>query len=174
MRLAFTGDDGVGKTMLAKLFAEHAKCKVQSFARALRDELSFVYPVLDIFAKPTLPWVRHLMLGHGAYKRSIDLDYWVKLLVLDDNFVVDDVRYGNEAEMLFGKDCKLIYVGKACNKHDLGILQLLADEYIVALPNATEIKSLANELDIDIDIMAIVKFMNKHTSAHQSENIIDS
>lgn len=56
------------------------------------------------WTKPTSPEMRELLQTLGSERRSQDLHYWVKRLLLDlregGHWVISDVRYANEAAMI--------------------------------------------------------------------------
>ena len=109
MRVAFSGKAGAGKTSLAEfLAADHGFIRY-SFAGALKAELSRVldlsiFELTDIDKKQR--W-RSLMQEWGGARRYIDESYWVLKIINSIkerksgvNFVIDDLRYVNEANAL--------------------------------------------------------------------------
>lgn len=113
--IGISGKRESGKTTVANHLVENHGFTKVSFAYELRMELvSLGYPHEVLFAKPTHPVIRALMIAHGSARRMIDPDYWVTRLFEtisriaksgDDNvtrFVVDDMRYRNEADRIKG------------------------------------------------------------------------
>ena len=126
MLVAISGKAGSGKSTLAHLLAERLPgARVYSFADALRDEVArefgiprewtkerklelmptdFYCPVCNGWQMERPMLIREVLQEWGAFKRSKDLDYWIKRL--DDRIraegaryaIIDDLRYQNELE----------------------------------------------------------------------------
>lgn len=103
MRIAISGKAGSGKTALAKTFIEKYGFEHISFAKKVKQTAMVVYNLTEeeAFGKNKN---RELLqrLGQGL-RENIDYDIWVNAVVndinkksLNDNLVLDDLRYKNE------------------------------------------------------------------------------
>jgi len=87
---------------------------------ALKDrevaKIAGVAELADMFRKPTPGWLRRLLQWYGTeFRRARDEDYWIKKLEEriwvsgpERNYVIDDVRYPNEAEFVTGNGCLIL------------------------------------------------------------------
>lgn len=136
--IGISGSDGCGKSTLAEAIIHRAGDRFHPvrvpFAEQLRHEVrNLLADDVDVWQKPTPPWLRSLLVGWGGYKRSINPDYWVEawqgllqfwgtrqteseLLV-----VVDDVRYRNELSAVQHLGGTVLYLDDAGQPdHTLG------------------------------------------------------
>lgn len=111
MQLAILGNYGSGKTTAAKnieAILNYAGKKIQlaSFASALREELLKLPCITQSdFANPKSELIRNMLNSYGAHaKLKKGNSYWVDKtlceLNLDAPFVIDDLRFMQEAEAL--------------------------------------------------------------------------
>jgi hypothetical protein len=132
--IAFTAPKESGKSLLADyLVAEHGYTKL-NFKDALIDEIKERFPMLlkeisedyvvyeeTLFTeKPYPPIIRLLLQEYGTeVRRADDPDYWVDAWLYKANelkragitkIVVDDVRFRNEAHIVWDEDGTIIRI----------------------------------------------------------------
>jgi hypothetical protein len=118
MIIGFSGPAGAGKSTAAKILVDQRGFRLVKFAGPLKAMLRAILPGDDVnewiegALKETVHPVlgctpRHAMqtLGTEWGRKCIDPDLWVNLaaaeiLSIDDDVVLDDVRFENEAEMI--------------------------------------------------------------------------
>lgn len=103
-KIAFIGNMGSGKTTRANYIAEKYNFVKLSFADAVRYYCNEIFNSND----------RLTLQQFGDFCRTIQLDCWVNIMKKrldkwrDFSIVIDDVRYPNEAEMLYDYGFKLV------------------------------------------------------------------
>jgi hypothetical protein len=127
--IAISGKATSGKSELAKALCKvWPGAKVVSFAKPLKDKAMAEFGVTseDLVTgknKYVLginnPWtLRQLLIEIGGMYRNIDVNFWVKaaLKTIDDDesltrvFIIDDLRFRNEAKMLRGREAFLVRI----------------------------------------------------------------
>ena len=114
--VAFVGQQGAGKSTLANGLVGYADYVKASFADALREDVKELYGLSEYHVRdgkntpmPELHGAtpRQILQRYGALRRRDDDEHWVNRLrdliaeeYPDTKFVIDDLRYYNEAEML--------------------------------------------------------------------------
>lgn len=120
--IGLSGKRGVGKTLAAKYLEKNYGYHRVSFAEELRLLAKTVFPFNDLdLSDPrrkeakfrAYEWTpRDFLIHLGEFCRYHDSDYWVKRLLnklkSDEKYVIDDVRYLNEAGLLVNNGHTLI------------------------------------------------------------------
>jgi hypothetical protein len=115
--IAISGKMHSGKSYVTETLVEKGLGKRMSFAQALKDDIRTMgFPESAIKEKPS--WMRRLMQVYGQAWRAVDNDYWCDRLIHQilthhrqyklpmlfpgehDVFIIDDVRFENEADAL--------------------------------------------------------------------------
>lgn len=155
VRIAFVAKAGAGKTTLAMLLVKHHGFTKLSFANVLKE---FATNVLSrpLDKKRDRQFLQ--MMGEGA--RQSDVDVWIRWLHIQlqayerasvTDFVVDDVRYVNEAEWL--------------RKQGFIIVRLVGRSYKMKAELAehpSETKMAEIEADFEVDASGTVEEMWKN------------
>lgn len=124
MIIGISGKMGTGKTTLADMLVDRLGGKRESFASALRREVSELFGIPEsllgdreykergkVTVGNRIISPRQLMQWWGGIRRDGNLNYWVNQTVRKDvepYMVIDDVRYWNEAEVIKKRDGILI------------------------------------------------------------------
>ena len=127
MIIGISGRRGVGKTALANYFVgEYGHLKF-SFAEELKELAKVIFPLTDVDLNSITRkekkfrdydfTPRELLCNLGDFVRYHDKDYWVKKTLSKCSkkgidYVIDDVRYPNEAEAIKAAGGKLIRVNR--------------------------------------------------------------
>ncbi len=121
-----SGKGGVGKTTLANYLCDHHNFTKISFAEPLRAMAKTMFPFTDLdLSSPKLkekPWLKYewsprdFMINLGAFLRYHEPDYWLTM-GLDQikdakRYVIDDLRFTNEADALKAKGAKIIRINR--------------------------------------------------------------
>ena len=143
MIIGFTGKKQSGKTEAARFLEEYKLINfkdalieeiVENFPDLLRElSISYKLPIQALFLlKP--PLMRRLMQNYGTNVRRKDKeDYWIKRWLYrvyprDDNIVVDDVRFINEAKIIKQLGGTVIRLVRQTTEKDTHISELEMDE----------------------------------------------
>jgi hypothetical protein len=125
MIIGLTGKKGSGKSTVAGMLCEKYDYRIMSFATPIKDMLMSmgltedeIYnielkeKIVERFGKSPRELLQ--LLGTEFGRNLIADDIWVRVLESkidsDDQIVIDDVRFANEAEMIKGKGGKIIRV----------------------------------------------------------------
>lgn len=163
--IGIAGADGSGKTTLAR----HLNRKIESLANPIYLELikekCLDYTPEELKYSPEKHKYRDLLRKIGKSKREKRKDYWVEKLLknIDESpqqlFVIDDVRYVNEAEAIKDSDGYLIYLDRKIKPKER-VLDSFMELERVKIMSDLEMKSLANKPE---DMAEIVeRKMAKH------------
>ncbi len=123
MIIGISGKRGVGKTTAAKYIKRVYGYEIRSFAATLKEmaKQDFDFTDEQLYGKykeapfKDYEWSpREYLLKKGQFMRYFEPDYWIKK-TLDDikpeqNVVIDDLRYLNEAAFLRKRTCKLVRI----------------------------------------------------------------
>lgn len=122
--IGMSGKRGVGKTVCAKHLERFYGFQRKSFADSLRSHAKMLLPFTDDdlsdpkkkeakFGKYDFT-PREFMIHLGEFMRFHDKDYWVNVVLNSlkktGKYVIDDVRYENEASLIKNLGGKLIRV----------------------------------------------------------------
>jgi phosphomevalonate kinase len=118
LRVAFSGKRLSGKTTAAKVLNEFGFLRV-NFASPLKQEVAdaFRVDVMDVYLNKER--YRQALQERGEARRKADSAYWINRFDQhlkasyfdpDDHFVLDDLRYQNEAQWLRKNGWKLIRI----------------------------------------------------------------
>lgn len=178
MIVGISGERGVGKTTAARYMEKFYGFTVVSLAEPIRELASSLFPFnhldfSDVKRKESpfrnYEWTpREFMINLGEFLRYHDKDYWVKKAVArlkgDGLYVIDDLRFTNEAEVLKKMKAQLIRIERYENKNPYGKrLQIPSerdlDEYpfnftINGIQNLT-LTSLTDNIDIIMDELGV-------------------
>lgn len=122
MIIGFSGKRGAGKTISAEYLVSFYGFKKLAFAEELKKKCTLMFPFghMELHGNmkeqpfKSYQWTpREFMIKYGQFMRYWDQEYWVKQVIdqMNDpaqNYVVDDLRYTNEAKMLKAKLARLI------------------------------------------------------------------
>jgi dephospho-CoA kinase len=157
--IAFTGLAGSGKTLASKWLADNRGYQVQSFAAPIKKMVSAVWPQCEEksasyeeFGGKTLRQAYQL-LGTEWGRQLMWEDIWVQKLIdsmaSDISYVIDDLRFTNEAKAL--KDAGAIIIEiqrKGSLKMGHASEQGIDSAYIdMVLTNDSTIQDLILELE---------------------------
>ncbi len=173
IKIAFAGKKESGKTTLAEYCADVHELEAFSFADDLKMNL------VELGIKPDRVFgssnrdanARKLMQAYGQAMRDQDEDYWLDLVMKNmrlwessgastEGFVIDDLRYMNEAEALRADGFVLIKVVRGNYKHapddhssEQGLPDQLFDNIIVA--DDGDLDSLFSQIDTIIEHLEV-------------------
>jgi adenylate kinase family enzyme len=122
MKIAFCGYAGVGKTTAANFLVRNFGYTKLSFANAVKEKAKELFPDLE-FIKPYTKCERRLLIAIGNSIRSVNNQYWVRLLEekLDEieskDIVIDDVRFLVEEKFLRRKGFLIVRIDVPEDKH---------------------------------------------------------
>lgn len=153
MIIGISAKMGCGKTTLADYIIEELPFKRKAFADILKQECSetYGYPLewnytgegkhqlisLNVLPKQPMS-VREILQWHGTdFRREQDWNYWVKLMDKeikeDEDIIIDDVRFENEADFVKKRNGLLIrlepYPGWKPEKYSNHVSETALDEY---------------------------------------------
>ncbi|WP_152034128.1 hypothetical protein [Synechococcus elongatus] len=148
--IAIAGDDGRGKSTLARNLAELISkeidcCFIRPFAESLRREVKAFLPShIDPWQKPTPEWLRDLLKGWGAMRRAEDPDYWIQswrtaTLGLGGVAIIDDLRYLNEMNFVQGRHGIVLFLDHGDKRrlgYELSLVRPHADQRFLVDPVA--------------------------------------
>lgn len=107
MRIAIAGPMGSGKTTISEYMNRVYGTDTLSFGFYVREALELIGVNENVWDKRKSPELRQLLQTLGQGMRDYDEDFWVNKMrheldsgFFDDDVVVDDLRYYNEAAML--------------------------------------------------------------------------
>jgi hypothetical protein len=159
--IGLSGKIGSGKDTAGKILGNFGYWRV-AFADAVREEASKAFPELidEIWEKPTARRIRILLQWWGTeYRRHVDPDYWVKRLEEtitsadpEDKFVITDLRFPNEAEMvkrLGGEVWKIVgreAENPGVDNHLSERIELIKADRTI--PNSGTLEQLAEFIDV--------------------------
>ena len=114
MIYGITGFSRVGKDTLASLHPELTRF---AFADALKSECNeiihkYLGSDLDFFDEKTKVKHRNLLVEWGEIAREADPFHWISKIDIEDNSIITDVRYKNEAEWIKSIGGKIIYLSR--------------------------------------------------------------
>lgn len=124
MIIGLSGKRGVGKTVVAKYLAKNHGFILTSFAYELKKLAKELFPFdnehftdTGLKESPFGPyeWTpRDFLIGLGKFMREYDKDYWAKMALdycsPDFDYVIDDVRFQNEYNLIKARGGKLIRI----------------------------------------------------------------
>lgn len=162
MIIGLTGKKGCGKSTVGRIIAEEHNYGIKSFATPIKNMLSAMGLTNDQLYDPDLKEVeieewgkspRELcqLLGTEFGRELVSPSIWVtalaKKLDPDRDYVIDDVRFPNEAAMIRSKGGKIVRVVRGKDNFDPHISEVgLDSEYI-----DYEIKNIScHEMDLRI------------------------
>lgn len=122
----YSPNAGMGKTTAAEaaIDAIHKRAEICSFAQPIKQAVEAIFN-RDIKKKDMpinvnlLPFTpREAMITIGEAMKELDPEIWIKLMEAKINFnrynrivtVIDDLRFSNEYDMLYGRDAYLIKI----------------------------------------------------------------
>lgn len=141
MIIGLTGRKGSGKSTVAEILNNKFNYKTMSFATPIKDMLMSMGLTEDEIYDPELkekkierfgksPREMLQLLGTEFGRNLITDDVWVRVLEAkiepDDQIVIDDIRFPNEAEMVRGKGGKIVRVTRA--GQELGMVDIHVSE----------------------------------------------
>ncbi len=106
MIVGFSGKAGSGKTTLANFLQDEFGFVRMSFASPLKETVMKYFGLTEEDIKTKNPTARKILQGVGIMMREeVDKRYWIKqleekMIYLDKNIVIDDVRFENEADFI--------------------------------------------------------------------------
>lgn len=165
MKLGLCAFAECGKDEAARGLLDHGWNRI-GFADALKrdatEALAAIGVDVDLFGDPVAKKIwRPFLVALGACMRKIQPDHWIRRAIItlankrlgyQDNVVVTDVRYVNEAEWILRGQGHLVYierpgVGPANDEERDSIAAILASDLpMVTLVNDGTIKSLHDKL----------------------------
>lgn len=170
MKIGLVGKAGVGKTTFADILVEKYGFKRLSFAKKLKEVTSIIFgrPV----DKARDRWFLQTL---GELARAVDSSVWIKhvyremVALKNENIVIDDVRYLNEAEFL--------------RDHGFILIRLYGRGYVLD-PNLasheseTEQNAIQADLEVNVnvplkDLPKLVDTVLKHTKSWFKEDFKD-
>ena len=125
MIIGLTGRKGCGKSSVAKIFADRLGYEILSFASPIKDMLRVLGLGEAELNDPTIKEIpldeygktpRELMqiLGTEFGRERVSQNIWIRALEKkihpDKNYVIDDVRFPNEAAMVHARGGKIVRV----------------------------------------------------------------
>lgn len=128
MIIGLTGKKGCGKSTVAEIMAEKLSYKVRSFATPIKDMLIAMGLTREEVYDPALkekvipefgksPRECMQLLGTEFGRFMISPSIWVNALMRtlddDENYVIDDVRFPNEAAAIHASGGKIVRVVRA-------------------------------------------------------------
>lgn len=145
--LAFTGPMCSGKSWCADYLNQEARYTKLSFAGPLKKLAKELFGVEGKDGD-----ARRVYQQLGQKMREIDPDVWIKALLRDldkshtdvTRFVIDDVRYLNEAEALRARGFKIVYVmcKKSARMHRINELYPNMDPALMQHDSETEMEEI--------------------------------
>lgn len=144
--IGIAGDNETGKSTLARALGDHYKFEVpySGVADEIRYFVAQQYHVpLDIcFAKPTPPWLRDILIFHGAQHRADgDRFYWANRWIArigKRSTAVGDIRFTAEAEIIQSRKGILVFLGDPTDpNYELPELFQMADIRLPIKPDFT-------------------------------------
>lgn len=140
--VAFSGKKGVGKTTAADYLAGNYNFKKISFASALKEKAKLLFPFsyahlygdMKETKLGSYDWTpREFMVKFGQFMRYWDEQFWIKVVIdqirkePDTKWVIDDMRYRNEAALLDKEGAAMIRIERY-KKHNPYKNGLFADD----------------------------------------------
>ena len=128
MIIGLTGKKGCGKSSVAAILSEKYGYEHISFAKPIKDMLSAIgftdrqlndpiekERVVPEYGKSSRQFMQLLgtEFGRCMIKESIWVTALEKQLISDENYVIDDVRFSNEAAMIHANGGKVVRVVRA-------------------------------------------------------------
>ena len=146
-----TAADGLKKLGFTKLsFGD----KVRELAKPIAEFFG-----LDISVRQDKKFIRPILVDIGRIGRQVHSDIWIKPVVayMDNNpeqdFVIADVRYLNEAQEILKRDGMLFYIerpnyGPANDEeyHSIEIIKHLLHDSLIHIYNNRDIKTLREQV----------------------------
>lgn len=145
--IGVAGDNETGKSTLARALGDHYKFEVpySGVADEIRYYVSAEYHIpIDIcFAKPTPPWLRDILIYHGAqHRKDGDRFYWANKWIArigSRSTAVGDVRFTAELDVIHRRNGILLFLGEPTDtNYELPELYDRADMILPVKPNVTE------------------------------------
>lgn len=126
MIIGISGKRGVGKTVAAKYLVKHHGFIRLSFADELRRLARVLLPFTEAdftdIRKKESPFLdydwtpREFMIQFGEFMRYYDQDYWARSVLdrldLKKDYVIDDLRFPNEYDLLKEKEAVIIRINR--------------------------------------------------------------
>ena len=134
MIIGISGRRGVGKTTAAKYMEKFYGFTVVSLAEPIRELASSLFPFNQLdFSDPkrkesnfrNYDWTpRDFIIRLGEFMRFHEESYWLKRAISklkkDGLYVIDDLRFTNEAEVLKKMDAQIIRINRYEGKNPYG------------------------------------------------------
>ena len=176
MIIAFSGKSRAGKTSAANYLVANYGFKKVSFAEELKEIAKSFYPFTqsELYGEfkdekyKELDWTpREFLIRLGHFVRFHDTNYFVKAITGlpgSSNWVVDDLRFKNEAETLREKNATLIrierykkYLNNIVDASETELDDYKYFDYRINEVENRDLKSLHTKLDHLMDAIGIEK-----------------
>lgn len=164
--IGFSGKRGTGKTTASKYLVNGYDYKMVSFASALKDVAESLFPGVGKAAKEKpykmYDWTpRDFYISLGELGRFYDKNIWVykvlNSLTKTGKYVIDDVRYANEANLIKSLGGKIIRIERYEKNNPYGKnldidSETSLDDYkefdwVVPAQRNTSLKELTDQVD---------------------------
>lgn len=176
--IGIAGADQAGKTTLARQLDRRLESLANPIYLELIKEKRLGFTVEELKASPEKVKYRELLRAIGKAKRDKREDYWVEKLLkkidktLNTLFVIDDVRYKNEAEAIQERGGFLVYLDRPITpkekKYDsfkeLNTVKEMADLIMIARAYPPEkMAEILNKEMASYYLDKTLSFMSDHT-----------
>lgn len=149
--IGLTGNIGSGKTTIAEYLVKTYGFTKLAFADELKRMLVRAGILTPDEVKEKTPYARKMLqlIGTELIRKQIDEDFWIKKLdekikyLIEEGrqrFVIDDVRFPNEAEYIHSLGGKIIRIKKETHLHDQDwALNHESEKYVDSIPADFEV-----------------------------------